>query len=316
MSETIEDLDAVRVFVRVVQAGSFTAAARRLDMPKSTVSRRVAELEEGLGARLLHRTTRKLALTDVGSVYFTRVERAIGALEDAERALTDLQDVPRGPLRVTAPIDLALNTLASMIADFQRAYPEVLVHIDASNRHVDLIAEGFDLALRAGQRLADTSLTARKLVQSSAGLFASPAYLAEHGTPESIEDLDRHAFVMLRAERFEAQQRLRGPDGEVEFVVRGALSSNDLGMMRRLVRLDSGIAVLPFIECASDVREGLLKRVLPQYQSTGGAVWAVYPSPRHLTPKVRAFIDFMAERLAAVDASLADVRSGSAPLPA
>jgi DNA-binding transcriptional LysR family regulator len=291
------DLDAVRVFVQVVQAGGFTAAARRLDMPKSTVSRRVSELESQLGARLLQRTTRSLALTDVGSAYFARVERALSELSDAERAVAELNDAPRGVLRMTAPTDFAHLFLSEIAASYQRAYPEVALIVDLENRRADLVAEGYDLALRGSARLDDSSLVARRLLTGAHALFASPAYLEQRGEPRAPSDLQDHALVLFRNEKLRERLKLMRGSETTSVEVRGRLSSNDLGFVKRAALDGLGIGALPLFTTCRELLGGALRRVLPDYDLGPSGVYAVYPSARHLTPKVRTFIELAAAHL-------------------
>jgi DNA-binding transcriptional LysR family regulator len=291
------DLDAVRVFVQVVQAGGFTAAARRLQMPKSTVSRRVSELETQLGARLLQRTTRSLALTDVGSAYFARVERALGELSDAERAVAQLHELPRGVLRMTAPSDFAQLFLSDIAAAYQRAYPEVSLVVDLDNRRADLVAEGYDLALRASARLDDSSLVARRLLTGTHALFASPGYLAQHGEPQTPSELQGHNLVLFRSEKLRERLKLQRGNETTSVDVQGRLSSNDLGFVKRATLDGLGMGALPVFTACQELRGGLLRRVLPDHDLGTSAVFAVYPSARHLTPKVRTFIELAASYL-------------------
>lgn len=291
------DLDAVRVFVQVVQAGGFSAAARRLDMPKSTVSRRVAELETQLGARLLQRTTRSLALTDVGAAYYARVERALSELSDAERAVAQLHDAPRGVLHVSVPPDLAHLMMAEVAGAYQRAYPEVSLVLDVDNRRVDVVADGYDLALRATAKLDDSSLVARRLFSTTHALMASASYLAKHGEPHEPGQLAEHELVLFRNEKLHERLKLLR-DGESETVdVHGRLSSNDLGFVKRAALEGLGIAALPLFSVCEDLRAGRLKRVLPRHDLGTSGLYAVYPSARHVTPKVRTFIELTAEYL-------------------
>jgi DNA-binding transcriptional LysR family regulator len=291
------DLDAVRVFVQVVQAGGFTAAARRLDMPKSTVSRRVTELEAQLGARLLQRTTRSLALTDVGSAYYARVERALGELSDAERAVAELSDAPRGVLRITAPTDFAHLFLSEIAAAYQRAYPEVALIIDLDNRRADLVAEGYDLALRGTARLDDSSLVARRLMTGVQALFASPGYLAQRGAPRAPSDLQEHAMVLFRNEKLRERMKLIRGNETTSVDVHGRLSSNDLGFIKRAALDGLGIGALPLFTTWRELHDGSLARVLPDHDLGPTGVYAVYPSARYVTPKVRTFIELAATYL-------------------
>jgi len=288
------DLENVRVFAQVVESGSFTAAARLLGLPKSSVSRRVGALEEQLGARLLHRTTRKLSLTDAGGTYFERISRALGDLEEASVAVDQLQREPRGTLRITLPVDLS-GYFTDHIAQFMAQYPEVRVAALATGRRVDLVGEGIDLALRAGA-MDDSSMVARKLLDSSLGLYASRQYLRAHGTPASIEDVAQHNCLLFGIERMSATWTFEGEGRQVELAVRGDFACSDFGMLRQACERHMGIARVPVFAVARLGASGLT-RIFPEYSSSGGGVYAVYPSARHLSPKVRAFIDFIRERV-------------------
>ena len=190
------DLNDIRVFVEVVKAQSFTGAGRALGMPRSTVSRRIAKLEKRLGARLLHRTTRRLQLTDIGSSYFERCAQSLSAIDDAEVEVRASQDTPRGRIRVTAPHDLGRH-LAPVVRRVIGTYPDVTIDVELTQRMVDLVGEGFDLALRAASQMPDSSLIARRIGGGDALLYASPAYLAARGTPHDIGDLAAHDCLVL-----------------------------------------------------------------------------------------------------------------------
>ena len=291
------DLAEITVFVQVVQAGSFTEAARRLGLPKSTVSRRVSRLEDTLGVRLLQRTTRTLRLTDAGSAFFDRVSRAIADIDEAAHAVTQAQEAPQGELRLTAPVDFGIAYLAEIIREFTELYPEVRVDIELTGRTVDLVAEGFDLALRAGT-LQDSSLVASKVGQVENGLYASPDYVERRGKPKKPSDLSEHACILFRARDGARRWQLRGPKGTTEVAVRGPVTSNDFTFLRSSALAGTGIALLPTFICAPDLRAGNLVRLLPSYCSAGGALYVVYPSSRNLSAKVQTFRDFLVGKLA------------------
>lgn len=288
------DMNEVLIFARVVEAGSFTAAGRGLDLPKSTVSRKVAALEERLGVRLLERSTRKLRLTEAGAVLFERARRIALALTEAEAAVGELQSAPKGTLRLTAPADVGQHWLGPVIASFSAAYPDVRVDIELTSRVVDLVAEGFDVALRAG-RLADSSLVARRLGNTRLGLYCSPAYAALHGLPERPEALIDHATILFRSPRFESRWTLTSAEETCEVRVESRASANDFIMLRGLAVADMGIAILPNVVGAIEVAEGRLVAVLPAWGLGDGALSAVYPSARHLSATVRAFLDHLRE---------------------
>ena len=284
------NLNDVLVFSRVVEAGGFTAAAARLGLPKSTVSRRVMRLERALGARLLQRTTRKLRLTDAGAIYYGHCNRVLSELEAAERCINKLEESPRGVLRVTAPGDVG-PFLAELVVTYQARYPEVVVVAELSTRQVDLVAEGFDVALRGGH-LRDSSLMARRLASARSRLWASPGYLQKCGEPTTPQQLQDHGCLLFGVNIPQATWRLTGPSGDVQVDVSGPLSSNDLGFLRDAAVAGAGIANLPGL---SGKPPTPLVRVLPDYEGSASGLYAVYPSSQLLSPKVRCFIDLAAE---------------------
>lgn len=289
------DLDDVRIFTQVVESGSFTKAARHLSMPKSTVSRRVGELEDRLGVLLLQRTTRSLRLTHAGEIYFSRTSRIMDDLEHAEAALHELQSEPRGLLRLTTPGDFN-GTFPDLLGAFQEKYPLVKLVVFPTGRRVDLVTEGYDLALRAGF-LSDSSMVSRTLLRSHMGLFASPEYLKQHDPICHPEDLTKHRCVIFSEENVEARWQLVGPDGPVDVNVSGRLAIKDFDMLRAATVRGEGVALMPNLVGAQPVQHGQLVRVLPTYKGIEDILSAVYPSSRHLSPKVRVFIDFAAEWL-------------------
>jgi DNA-binding transcriptional LysR family regulator len=272
------DLNRVAVFVRVVQAGSFTAAAAALGTQKSSVSRSVAALEADLGIRLLQRTTRKLSLTDAGRAYHERARDALASLEEAREAMSSLGSEPRGLVRVTAPVDLA-SALAEVTTRFLRSHPAVHVDVALSARVVDLVREGFDLAVRAGV-LADSSLMARRLGDTDLGLFASPAYLDAAGRPRRLSDLERHECVLHGAGGTSATWRLTGPRGEEQVSVRGRIDTDEYALVRAALLSGFGVGLAPVFLVAPLVESGQLERVLPRLALRGAALHIVWPSRR------------------------------------
>ncbi len=288
-------MNEILVFTRVVQAGSFTAAARALEMPKSSVSRKVSELEDRLGARLLQRTTRRLRLTDAGRVYFDHCARIVAEIEEADQAVTRLHAAPRGLLRVTAPLSFGL--LGPAIAAFLKRYPDVQVDMMCSDRRVDLVDEGFDVAIRAGP-LDDSTLVARSLGVIKRVLVASPAYLRRRGTPRSPADLEQHSCISFAAGRAPGTWALHAGDRKVEVRISARFAVNDLELMLETTRAGIGIAWLADFLCADDLRAGTLRQILPDWCSAEIPVHGVYPSSRHLSPKVVAFVDMIRDRFA------------------
>jgi DNA-binding transcriptional LysR family regulator len=287
-------LHDIAVFTKVADAGSFTAAARALDMPKSTVSRRVANLEEALGVRLLHRTTRKVRLTDDGRAYAERCRRAIADLDEAERLLTARRAEPRGTLRVTAPVDFGEQYLGPIVAEYLRRHEDVRVEVELTPRVVDLVEEGFDVAIRLGA-LPPSALIARRLRGGGAHLYASPRYLARRGAPRTVDDLARHDCIAFRRGG-RTSWTLQGPSGERTIERPARLVVNHLPLAREAAVAGLGIAVLPGYLGEDAVRAGRLRRVLSRWATADTPVHAVYPSARQLSAKVRAFLDLLVER--------------------
>ena len=291
------DLDDVRIFTKVAEAGSFTRAAKLLKMPKSTVSRRVAELEDKLDVLLIQRSTRRLSLTPAGQVYFDRTSRAIDDLKQAEIALSAIQGEPRGTLRITVPNDMS-GLLPRLLRDFREKYPNVDLNVLSTGRRVDLIAEGYDLALRASPKLSDSTMLSKKIIDTRFGVFASPEYLEKNGTPKTPEELAFHDCLTFFVEGlgYSKWPLLNSQTGETKTIpVSGSLTSNDLTLLMGACVQGFGIAFLPTFEPYRYVAQGALDRLLPHYTSQYDALYAVYPSGRHLLPNVRAFVDFTAE---------------------
>jgi DNA-binding transcriptional LysR family regulator len=293
-------LNEVLAFVTVVRLGSFTSAGRRLGVPKSTLSRQLARLEERLGARLVQRTTRKLSLTETGAAYYERCHRAIEELEDADRLVQDVSGRPRGTLRVSAPFDLARDWLTQWLAEFRARYPEIQLVLVLSQARIDLVAEGFDVGLRGGL-LKDAGFVSRKLMGSDIGLFASPGYLDEHGRPTDIVELAAHDGISMGAHAATAAWKMLGPQGMVDVPLRAWLVANEWGVLRRA--LVDGLGIGPLVKqlARADLESGRLEQVLPEYTLDGGGLYAIYPSRHHLSGKVRAFVDFMVEKITSME---------------
>ncbi len=291
----MDRLDDMLAFIKVVDTKSFTAAADRLNLSKSVVSRRIGELENRLGARLLNRTTRKLSLTEVGQAYYERCARILADLEEAEQAVADLHAAPRGRLRVNAPVSFGVRHLAPAVAEFINRYPSIEVEMDLNDRFVDLVEEGYDLAIRIG-RLRDSSLIARRLAPARAVTCASPAYLEQYGTPQVPEDLSNHRCLIYT--------NLPTPDvwqfkvnGEIRSVrVSGPLRGNNGDLLREAALSGAGIVLSPTFLCGEALSSGALRPFLTDCMIAEASVNAVYPQNRHLSPKVRVFVDFLLQR--------------------
>jgi DNA-binding transcriptional LysR family regulator len=291
------DLNHVSAFVRVVQDGSFTAAGRSLGLPKSSVSRSIAQLERDLGVRLLHRTTRKVHLTDAGTAFHNRVSRALADIDEATSAASDLQRELRGSIRVSAPVDLGVWAVASIVARFVRRHPTVNVDVRLSSRIVDLMSEGFDLAVRAGP-VRDESLIARRIGALELGLYASSKYIKRRGVPKTLAELAEHDCILLHTETGTMPWKLTSSSGVEEVVdPHGAISADDISFMKKAVLAGGGIALLPSFLVPREEQAGRLVRLLSEWRLTGSSLHVVYPSARYVPQRVVAFRDHLIREL-------------------
>jgi DNA-binding transcriptional LysR family regulator len=290
------DLNEIVVFTKLVETKSFTGAAETLGLPKSTVSRKLAQLEERLGVRLVQRTTRKLALTDIGEAYYARCAQIVADIASAEQLVTDMQASPRGRVRVTSSVDLSSRYLGAMVADFMAAHPEINVELEATDRVVDLIEEGFDVAIRFGP-LPESTLIARRLCSVELVLVASPAYLAERGTPRQVDDLDEHDHVLFTpASRNQTWMLVRGTD-TYEFGRPARFATNNFGAARDVALAGGGIALLSDFMIDDVLATGLLVRVLPEWASRETDVHAVYAARENLPPRLSLFLDHLSKAM-------------------
>ncbi len=285
MSGTIP-LDLVGLFVAVADAGSFSAAASRLAMPKSSVSRGIARLEAAVGAQLLHRTTRRVALSTAGTAVYERSAPLLRSLREALGTLPEQEELPSGDLRITAPHDLGAVFLAELVPGFVRRYPGVRVDVRLTNRRVDIVAEGFDLAIRAfgAARMPDSSLVTRKLAMVETQLFAAPAYLARRGTPRSPEEARAHDWVQFRRE---------WPVKAFGLEAVGNIVADDFLFVRNALRAGAGLGPLPAFLAQRDLARGELVRVLPRLAGPAGRLALVHSRAQHLPRKVTAFRDYL-----------------------
>jgi DNA-binding transcriptional LysR family regulator len=295
------DLDDLRVYVRVVDRGGFSLAARELGVPTSTVSRTVARLEAATGARLLHRTPRSVRATSEGRALYASVHAAVGTLEQAVQALEPASRQPKGLLRVTAPIEIGCTFLADVAVAFAERHPLVQLELTLTNRAVRLVDEGIDLAVRAAARLGDSSLVARKLGDIEHALFASPRYVERHGAPSAPRDLHDHGCIVFRGRDLTKTWTLHdGRGGATDVAVRGRMGGDDFGYVRAAALAGGGVALMPRLVCAKDVAAGHLVRVMPGWAAKGAGLYLLVPSAAHVPARVAAFRDFVA---AAFDAS-------------
>ncbi len=292
------DLNRISSFVRVVEAGTFTKAARQLGTPVSSVSRAVAALEDELGARLLHRTTRKLTLTDAGQHFFQRMQAVVTETREAALAVAGFSSAPRGLVRITAPHDLGGGKrFPEIVASLARRHPGLELELKLTNVFVDLVAEGIDLAIRAGA-LVDSSLVARKVSSSELAIFASPEYVRRKGAPRRPADLARHDCLTYGGREGRLPWRLSGPRRQQQTVaVSGPVICNDMVFLRDAAITGIGLALIPVEIVAGDVKAGRLVRVLPKYGYPGGGVYVVWPSQKLVPARVVAVREMLIEEL-------------------
>ncbi|EJM56624.1 transcriptional regulator [Pseudomonas sp. GM49] len=288
----MELLNDMALFVEVVKAHSFRRAAEAMEMPNSTLSRRISGLEKAIGLRLLNRTTRKIELTEAGQLYFDRCKRIVDEARLAHEQLGEMLAHPSGLLRASLPVDFANIYLAPLIAEFARRYPGISFEFDLTPRQVDLVSEPVDVVIRMGEP-ADSNLIARRLATLSRRLYASPRYLELNGEPNHPAELVNHECLRLRKA---GKWQLSHAGEVVEIEVGGRFQLNSVGMLRRLATLDLGIAVLPEGIAADDLRNGLLQPVLPQWHANPIPVYALTET-RLLPAKTQRFIEFLRERL-------------------
>jgi DNA-binding transcriptional LysR family regulator len=289
------DLNEAAVFVKVVDAGSFSAAARLLGLPTSTVSTRVARLEKRLGVTLLQRTTRRLHLTDSGQLYYEHAATGLGHMLDAEAAVTESAGEPKGLLRVTAPADFGDHILAAIINQVRRNFPKVAVDMVLIDRYVDLVAEGVDAAIRTGD-LKDSSLIAKNVGIACWGPFAAPEYLKSAPPLESPQALRHHCclqFTPLGRESWTFSDKA----SSLTIPLSGLVMVNDVRVIRAMALAGEGVALLPLHLCRDQCLDGRLLRVLPEWQAKADPVHIVYPRQRFVPPKLRSFVDLAAQEL-------------------
>jgi DNA-binding transcriptional LysR family regulator len=290
------DLNDIVVFASVVEAGSFTAAARLLAMPKTTVSRRIAALEREVGVRLLQRTTRSLNLTDAGRLYYEQSSQGLRTIEEANLRLAEARAEPSGTIRISAPVGFGGHFLIRAVVDFLAIYPKTNVELRLTDDRLNLVEDGIDLAFRTGI-LQDSTLIARKLGSTHRLLGATPDYLARHGMPETPADLAHHHCVIAGPSASGAHWMLDGPNGQETVVVAGRFAANEMQAVVAAALAGFGIAQLPQAIAEGLINEGRLQRVLEAYTTPAGGLHVLYPSSRHLSPLVKAFIELAAERI-------------------
>ena len=291
----MDKLNSIRAFTKVVQHCSFAAAARDLRLSRSAVSKHVIELEQELGGQLLSRTTRSVTATENGQAYYERCLAILSDLEEADLSATRLQAEVRGLLRINAPMSFGTLHLARAVADFMEKYPDLRIQLLLSDQQVDPVQEGFDVTLRIAD-LPSSSMIARRIAPARRAICASPSYLARHGTPKHPDDLRGHACLTYGHLATGNQWKLTGPDGDHWIAIPWTLCTNNAEVLRDAAVQGRGIALLPTFIAGADFQQGRLATILPGYQAPEISIYAIYPETRHLSLKVRVFIDFLVER--------------------
>ncbi|NRB35755.1 MAG: LysR family transcriptional regulator [Rhodobacteraceae bacterium] len=291
----MDRLTEMEAFANVVDQGGFTDAAKKMGISKSAVSKHVSSLEARLGARLLNRTTRRVSPTEIGLAYYDRARRVLNDAGEADALVTSMQSAPSGTLRVSVATDFGVNHLSPILSDFLKDYPDITVNMVLNNRYVELISEGFDVAIRIGE-LEDSTLRARKLAETTRRMIASPSYFATHGRPQKIDDLNLHKLLHYSSQSNGSVWKLTSPTGEKRQVrTAGWLSVNDGQSLLNAAIAGLGIAYLPNYLYAQAMEDGLIEEAMPALPVETQGIYAVYPPGRFTQPKVRAFIDFLVE---------------------
>jgi DNA-binding transcriptional LysR family regulator len=291
----MEDLERMAIFARVAEAKSFSAAARKLGLSKSLVSKQVTQLEKSVGARLLNRTTRAMSLTEAGAVFYGHCARIVEELEEAKLAVNKLNSEPRGLLRITAPVAFGTLHVAPALPAFLARHEDLKIEMVITDRIADLADEGFDMAIRIAREPGQL-LVARRLAADRRKMCATPGYFGRHGIPRTPKDLSRHNCLTYTHLNPQGAWRLEGPHGHVQVTAAGNLTLNDDEALSQAVLGGLGIAILPTFIIGKDLQAGRLKAVLSDYIPVERHIYAVYLPNRQLSAKVRAFIDFLVER--------------------
>jgi DNA-binding transcriptional LysR family regulator len=292
----MDRLDSMRAFTRVVDEGGFAAAARRIGLSRSAVNKAVINLENELGVQLLRRSTRQVTATETGLAFYERCVRILDDVDEAVTAIKELQEHPTGNLRVNAPMSFGTLHLSSLVAEFMTAYPDVHVELVLSDRFVDPIEEGFDVTLRVGEAGPSTSLIVREIVPVKRVLCASPAYLEQTGEPLDPTDLREHRCLHYGYLGSGSQWRLAGPDGDRSYAIHCVMWSNNGEVLKDAAVRGQGIALLPTFIVGDSLQAGELRTVLTDYAPPEIALCALYPRHRHLSAKVKMFVEMLGGR--------------------
>lgn len=285
------NLDGIDVFVKVVQAGSFTGAAKLLNMPVTTVSGKVAQLEKRLGVTLIQRTTRKLNITDAGQTFFKRCEKALEEIFNGQSELETSKKEPEGTLKLTTTVDVAHSILPSIISGYLKKYPKMNIELVITNRTIDLLSEGIDLAIRIGN-LKDSSLIARKFLDSSASLWASSSFIKKNGQPQNLKELSKFSNILFSQN--DGKLKLQNSSGKTVTIsdLTSQIMADDMETVKHFINLGSGIGILPDFLCLEEEKTGKLVRILSEWRWNKVQINFVYPNQKYVPPKIKSFIEW------------------------
>ena len=292
----MDQLAGMRVFTHVVEANGFTAASSRLGLSRAAVSKHIAQLESHLGGRLLNRTTRRVSLTEIGQIYYDRCKQILEDVSDAKCIVSGLNSEPRGSLRLNAPMSFGITQLAPLLNRFCQQHAQVEIDLSLNDRVIDVVEEGYDLVLRIA-RLKDSNLIARKLAPSRHVICAAPDYLERKGRPKTPADLSKHACLRYSYTKHSHEWLVTGRSGEQRVRIDGPLITNNGEAICSAAVNGLGITYMPTFIAGDAIRSGALEVILPDYPCIELGIYAIYPSNRHLSAKVRTFIDFLLEEI-------------------
>lgn len=287
----MDKLNAINLFCRVIETQSFTQAAQLEQISLAMASKLIAQLEEHLNVRLLHRTTRKITPTEAGLLYYQRCLPILNELKDAENSVSNITSTLQGKITISLPMDFGSRFVAPYLGQFMTTYPNIQLNIEFSDRRVDVVAEGYDLVLRIGA-LEDSSIVAKRIARSELVLIASPDYLAKQGTPENLEQLTEHTCLI-----YENHQQWQFMDGEQKMKIKPnahVISNNGYALLQ-MTKAGQGIVNLPLFLVKEEIRAGNLVEILPQYKQHSIDISVLYPHRRYLSPKVKVFIEFLSK---------------------
>lgn len=292
----MDKFESIRAFTQVVAEGGFAAAARKMKLSRSAVNKLVINLEKNLGVQLLHRSTRRVSPTETGIAFYDRCVNILAELEEAELAVSQLQEEPRGTFKINAPISFGTTHLSPAIADFIAKYRDLRVRLTLENRFVDPILEGFDLVVRIGKPVEYASLITHAIAPANKILCASPTYIEKHGLPKHPNELRSRSCLHYGYLATGDRWQLSGPDGEHNIAVNGVFCSNNGETLRDAAVKGLGIALVPTFMARKELEEGKLKQVLPDYRASDICICIIYPTNRHLSTKIKLFTEFIRQR--------------------